>query len=340
MTHQPEEPGRIVALGEALVDLVADSPGEGSLADAATFYRAAGGAPANVAVGVARLGARSGFVGAVGNDAFGDFLETTLREEGVDTSQMIRSEQERTALAFVSLGAGGEREFLFYRHATADLQLRPSDLSEDYVSSAAVLHVGSLSLTAEPVRSATLAALQIARGSGVERSVDPNLRLDLWPDPETARRQIRELLAHATLLKISEDELEFLTGASGEGAARSLMHPDLALVCVTRGAAGVDYYTRSTSGTVATYKVQPVDTTGAGDAFMAALLVGLHRTPLMAQGLADDVNDTQTLEKILRRANAFAALTVTRLGAIPAMPTAKELEAFLAANEAHDQGRA
>lgn len=318
-------PELIVTLGEALVDMVGEAGDAGGLADAVTFHRAAGGAPANVAVGAARLGAAAGFVGKVGADPFGDHLIGTFVAEGVDVSQVSRSEEFPTALAFVSHGAAGEREFTFYRHAAADLQLRPDDFAHDYVAGAALLHVGSLSLTAEPARSATYAALEVARGAGVPRSVDPNLRLDQWPDAATARRTVIELSTHASVLKVSEEELEFLAGSTGALGAASLMHEDLLLLCVTRGAAGVEYYTPSAAGSVAGFAVRPVDTTGAGDAFVAALLVGLSRTG----GLEDALDDLALLERILLRANAFAALTVTRKGAIPAMPSLTELEAFL-----------
>ena len=323
---------RVVTLGEALVDLVADEPRGAALQATRTFQRAAGGAPANVAVGVARLGTPAGFIGAVGSDPFGRFLKRTLQAEGVDTSQVAETAAGQTALAFVSHSAGGERGFLFYRQNAADLQLRPEDVNEAYVANAAVLHVGSLSLTAEPARAATLTALAFARGHGVPRSVDPNLRLDQWPDAQAAREAIRELLSQATLVKLSAEELEFLTGDTSPATARALLHDELQLLCVTRGAAGVEYHTQARSGYVHGWRVEPVDTTGAGDAFVAALLAALAESPGQTS-LAASVADAAVLERALHRATAFAALTVTRVGAIPAMPTAAELAAFMAQGE-------
>lgn len=293
------------------------------------YQPAAGGAPANVAVGVARLGAPAGFVGKVGHDAFGRFLLTTLEGEGVDVSQ-VRMTALRTALAFVTQGEAGERDFVFYRENAADLSLTAEDIRADYLKAAAFLHVGSLSLTAEPARSATLAALHLAHSLGVPRSVDPNLRLALWPNPSVARREIAALLPHATVIKLSEGELAFLTGATTERAARSLMGEATALLCVTRGAAGATYYSAHGSGSVPSFPVTPVDTTGAGDAFVAALLVGLRQQGDWLAALSH----TPTIERVVKRANAVAALTVTKQGAIPALPNRAELARFLASHGA------
>lgn len=311
--------GQLLTLGEALVDLVATTPGP--LADAVGFERAAGGAPANVAVGVARLGQPAGFIGKVGADAFGDHLASTLAAEGVDISGLKRSTM-RTAVAFVSLGEDGEREFLFYRHACADMALAPAEIDEAQVVGAAWLHVGSLSMTAEPARSATLHALNVAREAGVPRSVDPNLRLDLWSSEGAAKAAIRELLKYAVVAKVAEDELAFLTGASSVEAAASLLGGETQLVVVTRGAAGTTYVTSAFSGHVPAFSVEAVDTTGAGDAFTAALLSRAMADPglLTTEG---------ALVGVLRLASAYAALTVTRRGAIPALPTRAELAEFM-----------
>ncbi|MFA5550122.1 MAG: PfkB family carbohydrate kinase [Trueperaceae bacterium] len=317
-------PGRVVALGEALVDLLpgppaADRPGE------VAYYPAAGGAPANVAVGAARLGATAGFIGALADDPFGRFLLSTLRSEGVDTDHVVIAPGARTALAFVTHGEGGERRFHFYREDAADLRLHPLDVDAAYIASATVLHVGSLSLTGESARSATLHAVASARRLGVPVSVDANLRLDLWPTAGAARREVLALAAEATVLKLSEDELEFLTGARGEPAARSLFGSELELLCVTQGARGTAYFTRAAASFVPAFAVEPVDTTGAGDAFVAALLAAFA----LEGSVRGTVADPPVLAGAIRRAYAFAALTVTRPGAIAAMPRQGELDAFL-----------
>jgi len=315
---------RAVTLGELLIDFVPEENGV-SLAEARTFVKAPGGAPANVAVGLARLGVPTGFLGKVGDDPFGHYLAGVLADAGVDVKHLAFDAQARTALAFVSLTATGERDFMFYRHPSADMRHRAEEIDEAYLSAAALLHVGSISLIQEPSRSATLRALDIAAANGLTVSYDPNLRLALWPTPEAAREGIRSVWRRAHVIKISEDELEFLTGSSDLAAARTLRHEQLRLLVVTRGAAGAWYLTRQGEGEVAGFRVDTVDTTGAGDAFTAALLAGLLERDAVEGG-------RDALEAVLRRANAYAALTTTRRGAIPALPSRSALQAFLSEN--------
>lgn len=309
-------------LGELLIDFVPDRSGV-TLGEAERFAKAAGGAPANVAVGLRRLGVASGFVGKVGDDPFGRWLADVLKRDGVDTSQLRFDDAARTALAFVSLTADGERDFLFYRHPSADQLHRADEVDLKAVASGRVLHHGSISLIQDPSRSATLAAVDAARAAGATISYDPNLRLPLWPDAEAARTGILGAWPLAHLIKVSDEEVRFLTGSDDPQAVRSLWHDDLRLLVVTRGADGVDWFTRDASGRVPGFEVRVQDTTGAGDAFVAGLLAAWTRTP----GLDAD---PEALEEALRRANAYAALTTTRSGAIPALPTAAELDRFLA----------
>ncbi len=311
----------VVCLGEALIDLVAEGH-EVPLSDAERFVRAAGGAPANVAVGAARLGASAGFVGKVGADPFGDHLVATLAGAGVDTSHMLQDPGHRTGLAFVSLLAGGEREFLFYRHPSADQQLQPSELDEAYLANAKVLHFGTLSLAEEPAREATLRAVHVAGAAGVLRSLDVNLRQGAWPTIAAARRAALAAVALAEVVKVSEEELEFLTGGTDHKAAAKLLHDALELLVVTRGRAGVAYYLHGASGEVPGFEVAAVDTTGAGDAFVAGMLTGLLETPAA-------LTDPLALESVLRRANACGAIATTRMGAIPALPDALQVAEFL-----------
>ncbi len=312
----------VIALGELLIDFVPDRTGV-TLAEADRFLKAAGGAPANVAVGVARLGRGAAFVGKVGDDPFGHWLVDVLAADGVDVHDVRFDASARTALAFVSLTAEGERDFVFYRHPSADQLHRPDELDLAAVRAAKVLHHGSISLIQEPSRSATMAAIQAAREAGVVVSYDPNLRLPLWPSADAAREGIRSVWHLANVVKVSEEELAFLTGSSDVDAARGLWHDDLALLLVTLGREGVAWFTESASGRVAGMPVTPVDTTGAGDAFVAAVLAAWCEHPgLVADGVR--------LEAALREANGYAALTTTRPGAIPALPTREELVAFVA----------
>jgi len=304
----------VITLGELLIDFVSTESGV-SLVEAPAFEKAAGGAPANVAVGLARLGIRSGFIGKVGEDDFGRFLAQTLESNGVDTSGLRFSNEARTMLAFVSLRGDGERDFMFYRHPSADMLLRPEEIDLDYVGAARLLHYGSISLISEPSRSATLAAVKGAQERGVMLSYDPNLRLNLWPSAEAAREGMLEGWRFAEIIKVSRDELAFLSGQKDlELAAKALWHERMRLLVVTEGAHGCWYVTSQGKGHVPGHRVRAVDTTGAGDGFVAGFLAGL----LENEGAWTSTSD---LEKVLRFANAVGALTTTRRGAIPALPT-------------------
>jgi fructokinase len=181
----------VVACGELLIDFVSTESGV-TLAEAPAFKKAAGGAPANVAVGLARLGYRAGFLGQVGDDDFGHFLADTLGQAGVDTNGLRFTGAARTALAFVSLRSDGERSFVFYRHPSADMLWRPEDVNAAYAGSTRIFHYGSISLIGEPSRSATLAALGYARNAGALISYDPNLRLALWDAGGLGARRYRQ----------------------------------------------------------------------------------------------------------------------------------------------------
>jgi fructokinase len=312
----------VVALGELLIDFVPTVSGV-TLIEAPAFKKAPGGAPANVAAGLARLGVSAGFMGKVGDDPFGHFLAQTLTEVGVDTAALRFSAEARTALAFVSLRADGEREFSFYRHPSADMLYRPDEVDTGYIRAAKVLHYGSISLIGEPSRSATQLAVETARSAGLLVSYDPNLRLSLWPSAEAAREGMLLGWPPAQVIKVSAEELAFLSGTEDlQTGARRLWHPDLRLLIVTLGKEGCAYVTPQCSGRLATFAVQAVDTTGAGDGFVAGLLKGLVEHPQAEQ-------DEGTLRDICRYANAVGALTTTRRGAIPALPTARQVDGFL-----------
>jgi fructokinase len=312
----------VVCLGELLIDFVPTVTGT-SLIDAPAFKKAPGGAPANVAVGLARLGVPSAFMGKVGDDPFGRFLTSTLAEAGVDVGPLRFTDSARTALAFVSLRADGEREFMFYRHPSADMLFTPDEVDVEALSTAKALHYGSISLIGEPSRGATLHAIEAARHAGCLISCDPNLRLALWPDREAAREGLMLAIAQAQIVKISDEELRFLTGSDDPAAARQqLWHDRLELMVVTLGSAGCVYFSRDMGGIVVGFGVAAVDATGAGDGFVAGLLQGL---------IADRaiVTDEARLRELCRFANAVGAITTTERGAIPALPTRERVLAFL-----------
>ncbi len=310
-----------ITCGELLIDFVSLDVGV-SLVEARAFVKAAGGAPANVAVGLARLGRSVGFLGQVGDDDFGNFLAATLRDNGVQVDGLRRSSEARTALAFVSLRADGERDFMFYRHPSADMLWEASDADRTIAASGCVFHFGSISLISDPSRASTIAAIKAARDHGSLISYDPNLRLPLWSSSGAAREGMLFGLTFANIVKLSREELAFLSGTGDiQEGARRLWHDGLRILTVTCGMEGCWWFTGSDSGHVAGFPVTSVDTTGAGDAFVAGVLAGLIE--------ADFSTDRPTLDQIMRMANAAGALTVTRRGAIPSLPTRSEVDRFL-----------
>ncbi len=311
----------IIALGELLIDLTQTDVTPQGVRRLAAFP---GGAPANVAVAAARLGASAAFIGKVGADSFGADLRKVLEENGVDVSGLYETREAATTLAIVTV-RDGERSFSFYRSPGADTLLT----REEVLAAAGdgkkpvFLHLGSLSLTAEPVRGATFAALEYARANGVFISYDPNYRAALWPDQDTAVRWMKEPLRYADMLKVSDEELPLLTGQTDPAAgAQKLAAFGPRLVMVTLGGDGVYYRFGEYDGLIPGYKVKVADTNGAGDTFLGAMLGCLAGRPSGPfAGLGRD-----ELESYLDFANRAAALTCTRSGAIPAMPTKEEVE--------------
>ncbi|XP_031110387.1 probable fructokinase-6, chloroplastic isoform X2 [Ipomoea triloba] len=313
---EKDESELVVCFGEMLIDFVPTTSGL-SLAEAPAFKKAPGGAPANVAVGISRLGGSSAFIGKVGEDEFGYMLADILKENNVNSEGMRFDPGARTALAFVTLRKDGEREFMFYRNPSADMLLKPSELDLELIKKAKIFHYGSISLITEPCKSAHVAAAKAAKDAGVILSYDPNLRLPLWPSAESAREGIFSIWETADIIKISEEEISFLTQGEdpfNDDVVRKLYHPNLKLLLVTEGPAGCRYYTKEFSGRVTGLMVEAVDTTGAGDAFVAGLLTQLSSDVTL-------LKDEERLRDALRFANACGALTVTERGAIPALPT-------------------
>ncbi len=320
-------PIEICCLGELLIDFVATTAGQ-SLVDTNSFHKCAGGAPANVAVAAARLGAQSALVAKVGADPFGDFLIQTLRDEGITTASIVRDAKCRTTLAFVSIFEDGERDFIFFRNPGADTQLSVDDLPRDLISTAKVLHFGSLSLTQEPAREATLTAVQLARNAQVIISMDPNLRPILWPNPEQAKLEVLSVIPHVDLLKVSADEATFFSGLSDlEEAADYLRSLGPKLVLVTRGKDGASYHTDKFTGAVPSFPIAATDTTGAGDSFIAGWQTHWLKHAPTSSGLED--LDKAAIEAACYYAHAVAALTVQKPGAIPALPSSPEVDVFL-----------
>lgn len=324
----------VVCFGEALIDFISRSPGF-SLVDSGLFEKSPGGAPLNVAVGLSRLNIESGFMGKIGQDPFGKFLEITLQENGVDTSRLIFTDRAKTGLAFVSLGAAGERDFSFYRDPAADMLLHPDEIHQEMLSDLKVFHFGSISTISDPIRSATEKAVQIARESGALISFDPNLRLNLWPDADTARETILAFWNKAQIIKLSEEELVFLLKRPPqvklnpqellEEASEHLWHDSLVLLVVTLGQEGCAAVCGDTCFYIPGYKVTSVDTTGAGDGFMAGLLSRIIENHLFS----DSEISPREIKAALEFGNIAGALTTTKNGAVPALPRLSNIHQFL-----------
>lgn len=308
----------ILSFGELLIDFVALEMGV-TVGDASGFVKAPGGAPANVAAAVARLGYPSAFMGQVGDDPFGRHLAGVLAAENVKIDGLTFSREARTALAFVSNTADGDRSFMFYRHPSADMLMKPDDVDTAVIDRCNVFHYGSITLIHEPARSALLMALDQAVAGDKFISYDPNLRLPLWEGAAAAKAGMLSGLEFANLLKISEEELGFLTD---DDDVASLWRDRMELICVTYGAKGAIIHLRDgTRIEQDGYAVRAIDTTGAGDAFVAAILIGV----------AENRGDyQQRLPELLDFANAVGALTCVQKGAIPSLPTMDEARAFLA----------
>ncbi|MEM2885157.1 MAG: carbohydrate kinase, partial [Thermoproteota archaeon] len=279
-----------------------------------------GGAPFNFAVGASRLGSGVGALCAVGADPFGEFLLETLKENGIDVSQ-VKVKKARTTLAFVVRHEGGERDFFFYRRPwaeTADTLLSPEDLDPKYVGSPKIFHYSGVALSHDPLRSCVKRAAAIAREAGAKVSFDPNIRPDLWESEDSLRESCEDAFGSSDIILLAKDEVERLYGnvPPEEAAGRLFEDNDPQIVAVKLGGGGCD--ARAADGTEVrkpAFRVDVVDTTGAGDGWAAGFIHGL-------------VNGWG-LEKCATVANAVGGLVVTKVGAITAMPTRSELLRFL-----------
>ena len=317
----------LLCFGELLIDFVASQPGQ-PLAESPRFDKCAGGAPANVAVGACRLGARAAMISCVGNDPFGDFLVRALDAEGVDTGGIQRASDARTTLAFVSVDADGERDFTFFRHPGADTRIHCDATTETLITRSRVFHFGSLSLTHPSARAATREALDIARRADVVVSMDPNLRLMLWERPAEAVRAVREALPYARVVKVSQEELFLIADTDDEDEGLRFLHGlGPRLILLTRGGASARLFTPSIDREIPGFPVRALDATGAGDSFTAAFWAATFRKG--SESLEQTLSDEAALVAACRFAHAAASLTVQSPGAIPALPTKSTVEARL-----------
>ncbi len=314
----------LIAIGEALIDFIPDKTGC-EFHEVGSFSPATGGAPANVCAVYSKLGGKSRMITQLGDDPFGDVIVRTLNDAGVDTSYIKRTGEANTALAFVSLAPDGNRTFSFYRNPSADMLFRPSEVTGTMLEDCYALHFCSVSLGNFPMRDAHRAAITIARRNGAVVSFDPNLRFMLWDDKDELKKVVLEFLPDCDVLKISDEELEFITGESEEEKAiPSLFTGSVKLVILTKGKDGASAYNLNGSVDSAGPAVKATDTTGAGDAFIGSFLWKLHSLNIGREDLASCPLDT--VKECLDFSNRYCSISVRRPGAIPSYPELEELK--------------
>ncbi len=311
----------VVALGELLIDLTQNGySGQGN----PLLEANPGGAPCNVLALLTKLGHSTAFIGKVGKDGFGDQLENALTETGISTAGLLRDDQVHTTLAVVHTLAGGDRDFSFYRNPGADMCLHTQEINRELIRQARIFHFGTLSMTDEPVRSATYAAIAEAEAHGVLRSFDPNLRPPLWRTLDEAKEQVLYGMAHCNILKISDNEIQWLTQQEDFDAGVRWIRqrfPNIRLLLLSMGKDGSRGYSGDAMAEVKGFSVNAIETTGAGDTFFGGIL---HH--VLAWGLREYTR--QELEEMLTFANAAAALVTTRKGALRVMPSLAEIQAL------------
>ena len=327
----------VLCLGEMLIDFTSASA---SASGSRLFEQNAGGAPANVACALSRLGSTAFFCGKVGNDMFGRFLKMTLLSEGVDPRFLVQDDEAPTTLAFVSLQDNGEREFSFVRNPGADTRLEYGDVPLEVLRNASVLHFGTLSLTHEPGASTLLRAIDVARQNGVLTSMDINLRPDLWSSLDKAHASIHGILPECDLVKMSYEELVFTvqgTNSSRSGDVHTMAeavlkrYPGVLLLAVTMGGEGSQVFYRKEAGSAPgcicaqAPEVTVVDSTGAGDSYVAGLLHSI----LSHSSFPAFLSSSTAVQNAVEFASAAAALSVTKRGAIASMPYAEEVPVSL-----------
>ena len=317
----------IICIGEVLIDFFAVQSGV-IFREVEEFRRIAGGAPANVAVGASRLGRNTAFIGRVGSDEFGFYLRDILVENKVNVEMLQFDRQARTGLAFISLPTPTTREILFYRNPGADMFLDWKEFNINLIKNTRILHFGSITLISKISKESTLKAVLSAKDAGAIISYDPNLRIDLWPDRDSAKKQILNVLPLADIVKVNNEELEFITDISDfRKGAEKLLKYGIKICIVTLGEKGSFYLTNYFNGIIPIFDVETVDSTGCGDSFTSGLL-----SFLLDSNLENLVANHEEMISIIKIATAAASLTSMKKGVIPSLPYKSEVEAFMSRN--------
>jgi fructokinase len=320
----------VVCMGETLVDFLPAQSGH-RVRDVSSWSPSIGGSLANVSVGVSRLGARSGLVTVVGEDEFGHLIRERLAADGVDVSHLRQVTEARTGLVFISLDARGERSFTYFRTRSAEYLLSERDVDEAFLGRTKVLHWGSNSLHLPEARVAVRRAVEWVRGAGRIVSCDPNLRLHSWADPSEAKGILDQLLPLCTTVKLSEEELAFVTGTTDvRGALEYLRGLGVLLPVVTLGERGAAFLWRGEEVHVPAPRVRVVDTTGAGDGFVASFLYGLTRRYADAAALREATRES--LKELVTFSCVVGSRVVERLGAVAGLPRAHEVAEHMPAD--------
>ena len=314
----------LLAIGEALIDFIPEESGK-DLKDVCGFQPKVGGAPANVCGAFVKLGGEGSLITQLGDDPFGDKIVEELTFCGIDCSYIKRTRKANTSLAFVALKEDGNREFSFYRKPGADMLLEAESVEDDWFKDAYGLHFCSVSLGDFPMKESHKKAIEAALRSGILVSFDPNLRFPLWTDLDELYKVIWEFLPMAHIVKISDEELKFITGTENiKEALPQLLSGNTKLVIYTKGSEGAEVYTRQNNASVEGNQVKAVDTTGAGDGFIGSFLFSLAEGEIMAEDLEHLTKEQ--LKGCLDFANRFCGISVTRYGAISSYPDRKEME--------------
>lgn len=311
----------VIALGELLIDFTMHGESEQGNN---LFEACPGGAPCNVLAMLNKLGKKTAFLGKVGQDQFGTLLKATLDDVGIDTSSLYMDQEVNTTLAFVHTFPDGDREFLFYRNPGADMMLTVDEVDEEFVKKAKIFHFGTLSMTHDGVREATKKALKIAKDNGLVITFDPNLRPPLWSSLELAKEQMEYGFAYCDVLKISDNEIQFISGKEDydEGIRYLQGKYQIPLILLTMGKDGSRAYYKDMRVEVAGRVVKAIETTGAGDTFCGSSI-----NYVLEHGLENLTEEN--LKEMLSFANAAAALITTKKGAIRSMPEKEDVLAFM-----------